>query len=169
MRAAAIFLLALGGALHPALADGVFFDTRLSAGGDGARGGMRFGGEAEFSRFRLALFADAEFASLPLGSRVRILDDREHVLGERGVATGPGFAVAVPAGEAFALVAGAGASWAEGFKGDTGGGNGWSGWTEAGLRYRLGELCHVEACWQYRPLPDAAPNRLALQFRFRPA
>ena len=165
MRRPGRFLLAVCGAAASALAEGVFFDARFSTGFDDVRTGMRLGGEAELSRFRLAVFADADFGPMPLGTRVTIQEGRRYAPGEAGYALGPGFAVAIPAGDNLFVVTGAGVFRVE----DEERGRPWSGWTEAGLRYMMSEICHVEACWQYRPMPDAAAHRFALLFRFRPA
>jgi hypothetical protein len=149
----------------PAGAGEVFVDPRVASDFKDFHAGLRMGGEGELGGLRLSLFLDAEFTPLPEGTRYNLMEtDMREAPGSDVYFLGPGAALALPIHPAVFLTCALGV--AQGF--NCADATGWSGWTDAGLRFPVGELCHVGLVWQHRPLPGMADDRLALQFRFRP-
>ena len=146
----------------------VFLDTRFSAAPSDLGTGVRLGLSAVSpAGVSYSLFYAGEFRPLPAGLRIT-MDTRVYEPRGGTYATGPGASIALPVGlpgyDGLSLALGAGAYVVGENSLST-----WSGWTEAGLRFPVGEECHIEAGWQYCPLPESSAHRAVLQFRFRTA
>jgi hypothetical protein len=163
----AVVALLAGGTVQ---AQEIQAQPRISIGSD-FQFGMRLGvgGYTLLGDAVLSGFIDGELRPFTHPVRVEITPTLDHQYREIRYTIGPGFSIVQPLSDQFALNAGAGFGYTDGYYAGSNRApaSGWKPWAEAGAAYNLGTTGSLGTTLQLRPLPGVAPLRLLIQYTWR--